>query len=131
MLALLFCGTDVLGENSDEENKVRSMADAWLVLIDSGKYDESWKKSSNFLKNAITSEDWEKAILSARKPLGKLISRKATAQKHYTTLPGAPDGSYFVIQYEAIFENKAKAIETITMMKEKDGNWYASGYYIS
>jgi len=35
-----------------------------------------------------------------------------------------------VIQYETRFENKASAIETVTPMKQKDGSWKVSGYFI-
>jgi len=45
-------------------------------------------------------------------------------------VPGAPDGEYVVLRFETSFENKAKAIETVTPMREKDGTWRVSGYYI-
>ncbi len=46
------------------------------------------------------------------------------------TLPGAPDGEYVVIRYRTEFENKMKAVETVTPMLEADGAWRVSGYYI-
>ncbi|KPJ71393.1 hypothetical protein AMJ52_08655, partial [candidate division TA06 bacterium DG_78] len=62
--------------------------------------------------------------------LGKLVSRTVKSAKYTTSLPGAPDGEYVVIQYEASFENKQSAIETVTPMKDTDGAWRVSGYYI-
>jgi hypothetical protein len=51
--------------------------------------------------------------------------------KNYkTSLPGAPDGEYVVIQFGTSFENKKTAIETVTPMLDKDGKWRVSGYYI-
>jgi hypothetical protein len=47
-----------------------------------------------------------------------------------TSLHGAPDGEYLVIQFETSFSNKKSAIETVTSMLEKDGNWRVSGHYI-
>lgn len=47
-----------------------------------------------------------------------------------TTLPGAPDGEYVVILYDTSFENKKSAVETVTQMIDKDGNWHVAGYYI-
>lgn len=47
-----------------------------------------------------------------------------------TSLPGAPDGEYVVIQFETSFEKKKSSLETVTPMKEKDGAWRVSGYYI-
>jgi hypothetical protein len=47
-----------------------------------------------------------------------------------TSLPGAPDGEYVVIQFMSSFENKRFAIETVTPMKDKDAKWRVSGYYM-
>jgi hypothetical protein len=45
-------------------------------------------------------------------------------------MPGAPDGEYYVIQYDTSFEKKKSAVETITPMVDKEGKWRVSGYYI-
>ena len=63
-------------------------------------------------------------------PLGKLISRKFKSATYATSLPGAPDGHYVVIQFNTSFENKKSGIETVTPMMDKDGMWRVSGYYI-
>jgi Protein of unknown function (DUF4019) len=47
------------------------------------------------------------------------------------SLPNAPAGEYVVIQYETQFEHKANAIETVTPLREKNGSWKVSGYFIS
>jgi hypothetical protein len=47
-----------------------------------------------------------------------------------TELPGAPDGEYVVIQFAASFKAKKSAVETVTPMKDEDGSWRVSGYYI-
>jgi hypothetical protein len=47
-----------------------------------------------------------------------------------TELPGAPDGQYVVMQFETSFANKKSAIETVTFMLEKDGQWKSAGYFI-
>jgi hypothetical protein len=46
------------------------------------------------------------------------------------TLPGAPDGDYVVIQYRTRFEHKAAAVETVPPMRDADGQWRVSGYFI-
>jgi predicted SnoaL-like aldol condensation-catalyzing enzyme len=63
-------------------------------------------------------------------PLGKVISRKLKTTSYQTTLPGAPDGQYVVIQFETSFQNKKSASEIVTPMVDKDGKWRVSGYYI-
>jgi Protein of unknown function (DUF4019) len=66
----------------------------------------------------------------ARKPLGKLVSRKLAKSQAAQSLPGAPDGNYVVMQFDTSFQNKKSAVETVTFMQEKDGKWKAAGYYI-
>jgi hypothetical protein len=67
---------------------------------------------------------------AARTPLGKLVSREFTSAQYASSLPGAPDGEYVVIQFATAFENKAASVETVTPMMDKDGKWRVSGYYI-
>ena len=78
----------------------------------------------------IHEERWTASLKGVRKPLGRLVSRKLQTAKHETALPGAPDGQYVVMQFRASFVNKKAAMETVTFMLDKDGNWRAAGYFI-
>ena len=118
-------------EKHDEaEKQALAAAESWLALVDDGKYGESWDAAAKYLKNAVTKDDFEKSLKAARKPLGKLKSREVKSKDYRTSLPGAPDGEYVVIQFKTAFENKKAAIETITPMLDKDGKWKVSGYFI-
>ena len=105
-------------------------AEAWLTLIDNGKYDESWKGAAQYFKNAVKLEQWEQSLEAVRTPLGDLIARKVKVKAYKTSLPGAPDGEYVVIQFDTSFENKSAAIETVTPMMDVDGKWRVAGYFI-
>jgi Protein of unknown function (DUF4019) len=70
------------------------------------------------------------SLQAVRKPLGGVISRKAKSATYKTSLPGAPDGQYVVIQFKTSFEHKKSAIETVTPMVDKDGKWRIAGYFI-
>ncbi|MGZ6226546.1 MAG: DUF4019 domain-containing protein [Candidatus Binataceae bacterium] len=105
-------------------------ADAWLKLVDDGDYKQSWESASSIFKNAITDDQWEQRVGAVREPLGKFVSRKLKAAHYATSLPGAPDGKYVVIRYASSFQNKKSAMETVTPMLDKDGEWHVSGYYI-
>ncbi len=65
-----------------------------------------------------------------RKPLGDFVSRKLKSAKATAELPGAPAGQYVVMQFETSFANEKFAIETVTFMLEKDGQWKSVGYFI-
>src|SRR6202171_1999629 len=111
----------------DEATKA---ADRWLKLVDAGDYKQSWDTASSLLKNAVTEDQWAQQVGTVRKPLGALVSRKLKSAQHATSLPGAPDGKYVVIQYESVFQNKSAAVETVTPMLDQDGQWRVSGYFI-
>jgi len=105
-------------------------ADSWLKLIDDGKYSESWTQTSAFFQKRVQQTQWTEQASAARDPLGSLTSRKLAGAHYTTSLPGAPDGRYVVLQYKSSFANKQSAVETVIPMREADGQWRVSGYYI-
>jgi len=115
---------------ADSRKKAETAARSWLTLVDSGKYDESWKEASGLFRHAVTSAGWAGAIKSARSPLGALKSRKPKASQFTRNLPGAPEGEYVVIQFDADFEGGGPRVETITPMLDPDGTWRVSGYFV-
>jgi len=132
--ALLLCLSCIAAcaphSNQEAENAAAEPARAWLTLIDEGRYAESWDDAAPYFQNAVAREEWEKSLKAVRTPLGKAESRKLKSASYRTTLPGAPDGEYVIIQYSTSFEKKKSAIETVTPMLCKDGKWRVSGYYI-
>ncbi len=112
------------------EQAVIDSAEAWLKGIDAGNYAQSWKGTAVLFKAAITEAGWSDALVKVRKPLGDLSSRKLLSAKGTKSLPGFLDGKYLVIQFDTTFAAKAEAVETVTFMLEKDGEWKAAGYFI-
>lgn len=104
-------------------------ARAWLVAVDAGNYGRSWDTAAEQFQKAVKRDDWEKALVAARSPFGSAGARKSRAVQYVRNPPNAPEGEYVVIQYEAVFESRP-AIETVTSMKEKNGTWKVSGYFI-
>jgi hypothetical protein len=105
-------------------------ADAWLKLVDEGKYRESWAQAASLFKEKITPEGWEKMARDARAPLGPLLSRKFKLAAYATALPDAPAGQYVVIEYDASYANNKSVIDKVTPMLDEDGRWRVSGYWI-
>ncbi len=119
-----------VADDSAAIDAAKKSAGTWLAEVDAGNYAEAWEQSAPVVQMAVNKPDWENALNVARGPLGALKSRKVKSAIFTETLPGAADGQYVVIQYESQFENKARAIETVTPALNKDGIWQVSGYYI-
>jgi hypothetical protein len=118
------------GPGMSNEKAAQSAAEAWLALVDAGNYPQSWSDAAGYFKKAIDQPGWQKALDATRTPLGKMLLRTLKSAKYATSLPGAPDGEYVVIQFDTSFERKQTAVETVTPMKEPDGTWRVSGYLI-
>lgn len=128
LFAIVFLPLTAVAETP--EGEAVKAAEAWLALVDSGDYSKSWDTAAAYFRGAVTKEKWEEMLKGVRPPLGKVLSRKVKSKEYATSLPGAPDGEYVVIQFETSFENKNDAVETVTPMKDEDGKWRVSGYFI-
>ncbi|EFL52699.1 conserved hypothetical protein [Solidesulfovibrio fructosivorans JJ]] len=115
---------------TDAEKPAVTAAKAWLGLIDAGDYGKSWQEAAPFFQAAVTKENWIKALTAFRQPLGALASRSLARAESKTSLPGAPDGAYVVMAFDARFAKKKSAVETVTFARQADGTWRAVGYFI-
>ena len=113
-----------------EFQKAQTAAHTWLKWVDQGNYPKSWLEAAQPLKKAITSAQWQSALTEARAPLGPVISRQPVLVQYKPPVPNAPAGEYVVIQYQTRFANRVTAIETVTPIRETDGLWRVSGYFV-
>jgi hypothetical protein len=112
------------------EVAAESAALSWLALIDGGDFAQSWTTAATLFRQRVTAAQWGTAAALARAPLGEIRSRMVRSATYLRSIPGAPDGEYVVIQFASSFEHKEDATETVTPMKDPDGTWRVSGYYI-
>ena len=130
LVTLVLAMLGVAQDTADKTKAAEAAAEAWLRFVDSGDYSQSWLEASSLFKSHGTQKAWEQQIAATRGPLGALISRKLKSADYKTSLPGVPDGQYVVIRYDTTFADKKEAIETVTPMLDKDGQWRVSGYFI-
>ena len=131
MLSVLMMAGGVLaGATDDKEALAIDAGKQWLSLCDQAKYGESWEMAATYFKNAVKKEQWEQMATAVRKPLGQVGKRDVKSQHYQTTVPGAPDGEYVIIQFSTVFENKKEATETVTLMMDQDRGWRVSGYFV-
>ncbi len=127
LLLILLPASAIASEQ--KKNAAAQEAGKWLALVDGKQHRESWKRAATLFRQQLSAEQWQQAITAARRPLGNMTSRKLMAATYATSLPGAPDGEYVVLQYKTAFKNKKNAIETVTPMFD-NGQWRVSGYYV-
>lgn len=129
-LAALLASAGTASTEETPEKAAEAAAQTWLTIVDAGKYGESWDAGAALFRKAVTRAQWEESLRKVRAPLGRMVSRALSAAHYSTSLPGAPAGDYVVLLYETSFEGKKAATEQVTPMKDPDGVWRVSGYYI-
>lgn len=133
-MAMLVCGFLGAGvasaDTAAETAAAQEVATPWLAMTDGARYGDSWDKGGAVMQSLVSKAQWEAALVQVRTPLGAVKSRTLTSANFTRTLPGAPDGEYVVIKYATSFENKPGMTETVIPMKDKDGAWRVSGYFI-
>jgi hypothetical protein len=123
-------GVTAIAQDAQSVSQAQKAASAWLALVDAGNYADSWEQAAGSFKASVSKPSWAAAAARVRLPLGALKSRQIQSSTFTHTLPGVPDGDYVVITYASRFENKGSAVETVTPLRDKDGTWRVSGYFI-
>jgi len=115
----------------DVPKEATAAAEGWVDLVDSAKYAESWDAAAEMFQKYVTKQEWQRQVANARKPLGKFKSRKLLDACNVSTQPDGPvDKNALLFQFEAAYEGRDKAIETVRVIKGADGKWRVAGYFI-
>lgn len=112
------------------ERAALAAAASWLQSLDAEKFAECWDLSADLFKQAIPRERWRVTMLRSRLVLGKPKARELQSKRYATSLPGAPEAEYVVIEYRTAFENKDGVTEMITPMLDTNGVWRISAYAV-
>ena len=130
VLAAAFAAPFAHAQQPDAVRNAVDAANRWLVSADAGDGAATWDQAASMFQTAVSKADWSAALKQVRQPLGAVASRKVVSSEFKHSLPGAPDGEYVVIQYDSQFEHKAHAVETVVPVRERDGSWKVSGYFV-
>jgi hypothetical protein len=130
VLAAVLASPVAHGQQPDAVGNAVSAANRWLTLSDANDTAATWDQAAPSFRAAVSKAGWSEALKQARQPFGAVKSRKVVSSEFKHSLPGAPDGEYVVIQYDTQFEHKAHAVETVVPMRDQDGNWKVSGYFV-
>lgn len=111
--------------------EARKAAQAWLKLVDEGKYEESWEQGSVSFKNVMPKKTWVQALGVARRPLGPVQGRSVRNQAPAMNPNRMPPGIYMVINFDTSFSQASKSGEFMTMRKDPDGQWRILDYRVN
>lgn len=114
-----------IAAQATSSSEVVDTARQWLVLLDQGRWDESYQATGSSFRKMNTLQVWTAASEEARVPLGAMLSRTLLSQEN---LPAPPAG-YEVVKFRTRFANKADAVETVTLDRE-NGRWRIVGVTI-
>jgi hypothetical protein len=113
-----------------EIRHAQDLAAAWLTLLDQGKYKQAWQQFAVITRQRVSEKDWEYQVKRTKENYGRFISRHPTETHYATDLPNAPPGRYVVAQYQAHFEHKPQANETVVVSQSREGVWQVAGYFL-
>lgn len=130
LIASLMLSLSCFAQNEAKEKAALQAAMQWLAEVDSGNYTQSWQDSAPAFKVIVTQQKWEDILKAKREPLGRVLSRNLASAEYTTKLPGISEGEYVVLKFNTNFENKKQAVETVTPMVVKGGQWKVSSYFI-
>lgn len=119
-----------ISENSGTVDQAGvNTARAWAELLDKRRWRDSWTQSGQMFQSGINRAGWVSTIQPLRQQLGAVSSRAVASVKSATSLPGAPDGEYTIVQFTTDFANKRGATETVVLARE-GSDWKVNGYFI-
>jgi Protein of unknown function (DUF4019) len=105
------------------------VAESYLILVDKGKYADSWEAHTSEVRNGIPRQKWVDALNKARKPFGRLLSRKLNRMEmRASENPERIDQAW--VYSNLVFQNGRNSGELVVVYFEKGKEWKVSGYYI-
>lgn len=131
LAACLALAAPARADDEIDTGPAMAVAQAWLSLLDAGRYFESWEVLTPAMREALPRAEWDNRMQTGRAPLGRVAGRKVRSANYARARQGAgPEAEYVVIQFNTSFANLPFGIETVTPMREAGGTWKISAYDI-
>jgi DNA-binding CsgD family transcriptional regulator len=104
------------------ETAAARSAEAFLKLVDEGRWAESFAATGAEFRRLNTLERWAEVSERVRPPLGKLLTRNLVANEF---VPAPPKG-YRLIKFRSTYANGTQQTESVSLAWE-DGAWMVAG----
>jgi hypothetical protein len=138
LAALLLISVSSLAVAADEDPRVAAAIEVgakWIALMDAGQYEKCWDELAQTPKQQVPKKQWLGFVAEPRRRLGDLKTRTQLKAEYIPSLKeipspkGLPDEEGAFIQFESSFEKQEGIVETLAVIREKDGQWRV-GYYL-
>ena len=100
----------------------------WLELLDQGKIDEAWARSSNVVHTQYKRERFRELLTRSRHMLGRVVSRMRRRGEYRKTATSLPDGDYVEIEFATVFTQKKSTLEKLLCGRDATGTWRVISY---
>jgi len=104
----------------------------WLVLIDTGNLDAAWQVSSQPNSSSTERQKFMDKMSRIDRLMGKRVSRQLLSKKisYGKTSGDSVAESQMAVRFSTSCENIPQAMESVVLVRERDGNWRVSDYSI-
>jgi len=131
LIAALFSAPSPVSAQDDASIKQAvAAAESFLSLLDNGKYEESWETSAEAFRKAVSKDQWKAAAGQVRGSVGSLSSRKLMSGADAPKAGSNAQGEFVVVKFQSAFSKLPNAIETVSPMRDSDGKYRVSGYFV-
>lgn len=104
--------------------------ESWVASLDAQDYARSWAEASPVFQEAVSQADWAAAATRVHEALGTVVSRAPLMVTMTSSLDGAPDGQYAIVEYAARYEKVERTVERATLRLDHDGQWRIVGHFV-
>jgi hypothetical protein len=95
--------------------QIEAQALKFLQTLDGGNNEYVLQSMSPLFKVLNDSSEWIDRQEILRGAYGAIISRSTRRMTHRRTYTNSPDDDYVIVQYDSVFVNKSKAVETVIL----------------
>ncbi len=107
------------------ESDATEAARAWLTLVDSRNWPESWAATGDSFRSVNTLANWQAAAEQVHARLGPALSRELENDED---IPAPPKG-YRSVRFRTTFANNQGKTEVLSLSREGD-RWRVVGIYV-
>jgi len=112
------------------QKPIINQALVFLQLLDQGRAEVAWTITSQYFREQVDKQTWQKIYQRRRAPLGAPRSRQVAGYRFHSTFDQAQDGLFLQIRFSTDFGVRADVLETVEMYKDVDGKWRVIGYFL-